>query len=120
MPLALLFGSTRRDFQCCLNGVAFHRLEDLCRDVPIRFQSAERDAPVRSVIDLRPAAMISGYPSVRAAVGYMQAFSRNAGSATALLISSGLHDRPSVPCAISYARYRRAIVWLRSNCSQEM
>ena len=72
MPLALLFGSTCRDFQCCLDGVAFHRLEDLCRNVSIRFQSAERDAPVRSVIDLRPAAMISGHLSMRAAVGHME------------------------------------------------
>src|SRR2546425_550049 len=65
-------GSTCRDFQCCLDGVAFHRLEDLCRNLSIRFQSAERNAPVRSVIDLRPAAMISGHLSMRAAVGHME------------------------------------------------
>jgi hypothetical protein len=117
MPLALWFGSPRRAFQG-LNRVAFHRLQDLCRNGSIRLKPP-KEMQVRPVIDLRSAAMIARHLTVRAAIGHMHILpdrrQRNSPANKLRPPRPAFGSMRDFMCALS-----ESITWLRSNCSQEM
>ena len=72
MARSLLLSDSRGYFQRGLNGVTFHRFQDLGCDSTVGLEPAEGDAPVCAVIDMGSAAVVARHLTVRTTVSYVQ------------------------------------------------